>query len=99
PILVAGSDEQKEKYLRPLTEELKFVSFACSEPGMGSDVAGIQTRVKKEGSNYVLNGSKFWITNGPHADFFTVFASLDPTSALCIYCRCRHTGSQDRTTC
>ncbi|MHA2358722.1 MAG: acyl-CoA dehydrogenase family protein [Candidatus Thorarchaeota archaeon] len=88
PILIAGSDEQKEKYLRPLTEELKFVSFACSEPGMGSDVAGIQTRVKKEGSNYVLNGSKFWITNAPHADYFTVFASLDPTKrhkALCAF--------------
>ncbi|MFW9767442.1 MAG: acyl-CoA dehydrogenase family protein [Candidatus Thorarchaeota archaeon] len=88
PILVAGTDEQKEKYLRPLTEDLKFVSFACSEPGMGSDVAGIQTRVKKEGSNYVLNGSKFWITNAPHADYFTVFASLDPTQrhkALCAF--------------
>jgi acyl-CoA dehydrogenase len=86
PILVAGTDEQKEKYLRPLTEDLKFASFACSEPGMGSDVAGIQTRVKKEGNNYVLNGSKFWITNAPHADYFTVFASLDPSKrhkALC----------------
>ncbi len=88
PILVAGTDNQKEKYLRPLTEELKFVSFACSEPGMGSDVAGIQTRVKKEGSSYVLNGSKFWITNAPHADYFTVFASLDPSKrhkALCAF--------------
>jgi len=88
PILVAGTDEQKEKYLRPLTEELKFVSFACSEPGMGSDVAGIQTRVKKEGSHYILNGSKFWITNAPHADYFTVFASLDPSKrhkALCAF--------------
>jgi len=88
PILVAGTDEQKEKYLRPLTEDLKFVSFACSEPGMGSDVAGIQTLVKKEGSNYVLNGSKFWITNAPHADYFTVFASLDPSKrhkALCAF--------------
>ncbi|MGY5863399.1 MAG: acyl-CoA dehydrogenase family protein [Candidatus Thorarchaeota archaeon] len=88
PILVAGTDEQKEKYLHPLTEELKFASFACSEPGMGSDVAGIQTRVRKEGSNYVLNGSKFWITNAPHADYFTVFASLDPTKrhkALCAF--------------
>ncbi len=88
PILVAGTPEQKEKYLRPLTEELKFVSFACSEPGMGSDVAGIQTKVKKEGNNYVLNGSKFWITNAPHADFFTVFASLDPSQrhkALCAF--------------
>jgi acyl-CoA dehydrogenase len=88
PILVAGTPEQKEKYLRPLTEELKFISFACSEPGMGSDVAGIQTRVKKEGSHYVLNGSKFWITNAPHADTFTIFASLDPSmrhKALCAF--------------
>jgi acyl-CoA dehydrogenase len=88
PILVAGTDEQKEKYLRPLTEDLKFASFACSEPGMGSDVAGIQTRVKKEGSHYVLNGSKFWITNAPYADYFTVFASLDPSKrhkALCAF--------------
>jgi acyl-CoA dehydrogenase len=88
PILIAGTDEQKEKYLRPLTESLKFISFACSEPGMGSDVAGIQTRVKKEGSHYVLNGSKFWITNAPHADTFTVFATLDPAKrhkALCAF--------------
>ena len=88
PILIAGTNEQKKKYLRPLTEDLKFVSFACSEPGMGSDVAGIQTRVKKEGNHYVLNGSKFWITNAPHADYFTVFASLDPSKrhkTLCAF--------------
>ncbi|MFW9959371.1 MAG: acyl-CoA dehydrogenase family protein, partial [Candidatus Thorarchaeota archaeon] len=88
PILVAGTPEQKERYLRPLTEDLKFISFACSEPGMGSDVAGIQTRVRREGDYYVLNGSKFWITNAPHADTFTVFASLDPTKrhkALCAF--------------
>jgi acyl-CoA dehydrogenase len=88
PILIAGNEEQKEKYLRPLTEDLKFISFACSEPGMGSDVAGIQTRVKKDGNHYVLNGSKFWITNGPYADYFTVFASLNPEKrhqALCAF--------------
>lgn len=88
PILIAGNDEQKEKYLRPLIEDLKFVSFACSEPGMGSDVAGIKTRVEKDGDHYVLNGSKFWITNAPHADYFTVFASLDPSKrhkALCAF--------------
>ena len=88
PILIAGNEEQKEKYLRPLTEDLKFMSFACSEPGMGSDVAGIQTRVKKDGTHYVLNGSKFWITNAPYADYFTVFASLDPEKrhqALCAF--------------
>jgi acyl-CoA dehydrogenase len=88
PILVAGTEEQKEKYLRPLTEDLKFISFACSEPGMGSDVAGIQTRAKKDGNHYVLNGSKFWITNAPYADYFTVFASLNPEKrhqALCAF--------------
>jgi acyl-CoA dehydrogenase len=88
PILIAGNAEQKEKYLRPLTEDLKFVSFACSEPGMGSDVAGIKTQVKKEGDNFILNGSKFWITNAPHANYFTVFASLDPSQrhkALCAF--------------
>jgi acyl-CoA dehydrogenase len=55
---------------------------------MGSDVAGIKTRVKKKGRHYVLNGSKFWITNAPHADTFTVFASLDPGKrhkALCAF--------------
>lgn len=88
PILIAGSAEQKEKYLRPLTEDLKFIGFACSEPGMGSDVAGIQTRVKKESDHYVLNGSKFWITNAPYSDTFVVFASLDPAQrhkALCAF--------------
>lgn len=88
PILVAGTEEQKEQYLRPLTENLKFISFACSEPYMGSDVAGIQTRAEKQGDIYVLNGSKFWITNAPHADYFTVFASLDPEKrhkALCAF--------------
>lgn len=88
PILVAGTSEQKEKYLRPLTKELKFISFATSEPGMGSDVAGIQAQAKKEGNHYVLNGSKFWITNAPYADTFTIFASLDPSQrhkALCAF--------------
>ncbi|MHA1961793.1 MAG: acyl-CoA dehydrogenase family protein [Candidatus Thorarchaeota archaeon] len=88
PILIAGTPDQKNRYLRPLTEDLKFISFACSEPYMGSDVAGIRTRVKKDGSHYILNGSKFWITNASHADYFTVFASLDPAKrhkALCAF--------------
>ncbi len=88
PIMIAGTHEQKEAYLRPLTESLKLASFACSEPGMGSDVAGIKTTAKKEGNSYVLNGSKFWITNAPYADYFTVFASLDPSKrhkALCAF--------------
>jgi acyl-CoA dehydrogenase len=88
PIIIAGTDEQKEKYLKPLTEEVKLAAFACSEPGMGSDVAGIQARAEKKGNHYVLNGSKFWITNAPQADYYTVFASLDPSKrhqALCAF--------------
>ncbi|MFW9849110.1 MAG: acyl-CoA dehydrogenase family protein, partial [Candidatus Thorarchaeota archaeon] len=88
PIMIAGTHEQKEKYLRPLTEKPSLVSFACSEPGMGSDVAGIKTTARKEGDSYILNGSKFWITNAPYADLFTVFASLDPSKrhkALCAF--------------
>ncbi|MEM2141757.1 MAG: acyl-CoA dehydrogenase family protein [Candidatus Thorarchaeota archaeon] len=88
PILIAGNHEQKEKYLRPLTADLKFISFACSEPGMGSDVAGIKTTARKSGDHYILNGSKFWITNAPYADTFVVFASLDPTKrhkTLCAF--------------
>ncbi|MGD2072227.1 MAG: acyl-CoA dehydrogenase family protein [Candidatus Thorarchaeota archaeon] len=88
PILIAGNKDQKEKYLRPLIKDLKFVSFACSEPYMGSDVAGIRTKVQKEGDYYILNGAKFWITNAPYADYFTVFASLDPSQrhkALCAF--------------
>ncbi|MHA1905944.1 MAG: acyl-CoA dehydrogenase family protein [Candidatus Thorarchaeota archaeon] len=88
PVMIAGTHEQKEKYLRPLTEKPSLVSFACSEPGMGSDVAGIKTQVRKEGDSYILNGAKFWITNAPYADYFTVFASLDPSKrhkALCAF--------------
>ncbi|TFG15224.1 acyl-CoA dehydrogenase [Candidatus Thorarchaeota archaeon] len=88
PIIIAGTDKQKEKYLKPLTEEVKLAAFACSEPGMGSDVAGIQTRAEKKGNHYILNGSKFWITNAPQADYYTVFASLDPSKrhqALCAF--------------
>ncbi len=88
PIMVGGNKEQKEKYLTRLIDEPKLAAFACSEPGMGSDVAGIKTTAKKEGDSYILNGSKFWITNAPYADYFTVFASMDPSKrhkALCAF--------------
>jgi acyl-CoA dehydrogenase len=88
PVMIAGTHEQKEKYLRPLTEKPSLVSFACSEPGMGSDVAGIKTTARKEEDSYILNGAKFWITNAPYADYYTVFASLDPSKrhkALCAF--------------
>jgi len=74
PILLAGSEEQKEKYLRALTEKLSFVAFACSETVVGSDVAGIQCKAWKEGDEYIIDGTKFWITNAILADTFVVFA-------------------------
>jgi acyl-CoA dehydrogenase len=79
PIKLAGSEEQKKKYLRWLTSEPVMVSYATSEPSMGSDVAGMQCRaVKDSGGGYVLNGTKQWITNGSLASFYVIFATEDP---------------------
>jgi len=78
PLLVAGSEDQKKKYLSRLTSELTFCAYCCSEPDAGSDVAGMRTRVTKHGDDYVLNGQKRWITNGGVANFYTVFATFDP---------------------
>jgi len=79
PIKLGGSAEQKKKYLGWLASEPIFASYATTEPGAGSDVAGLQTRATKDGSGgYVLNGQKAWITNAEFASFITVFATEDP---------------------
>ena len=79
PIKLAGSEEQKKKYLGMLASEPCFASYATTEPGAGSDVAGLQTRaVKDSGGGYVLNGTKQFITNAGMAAFITVFATEDP---------------------
>ncbi len=79
PIKLAGSDEQKKKYLGWLSSEPIMVSYATSEPGAGSDVAGLQTRATKDGNGgYVLNGTKQWITNANYASFYVIFATVDP---------------------
>jgi acyl-CoA dehydrogenase len=80
PILVAGTPEQKQAWLRPCAERFSLVSFCLSEPNAGSDVAGLQLLAEKDGSDYLLRGSKCWITNGGEADLFTVFATLDRRS-------------------
>jgi acyl-CoA dehydrogenase len=77
PIELGGSDEQKKRLLTPFTERLKFASFALTEPNAGSDVAGMSTTARKVGDDYVLNGSKCFITNGGVAEQYTVFATLD----------------------
>jgi acyl-CoA dehydrogenase len=78
PLKLAGSAEQKKKYLGWLAAEPIFASYATTEPGAGSDVAGLQTRAKKDADGYVLNGQKCWITNASMASFFTIFATENP---------------------
>jgi alkylation response protein AidB-like acyl-CoA dehydrogenase len=77
-IYLDGTPEQKEKYLKPLASGQKIAAFALTEPNAGSDAAAIQTRAVREGDNFILNGTKIWITNGDIADICTVFAVTDP---------------------
>jgi acyl-CoA dehydrogenase len=77
PIIVAGNDEQKKKWLTPMTEEFRLAAYCVTEPGAGSDVQSIQTSAKRHGDEYVLNGSKMWITNGGVANWYFVLAYTD----------------------
>lgn len=77
PILISGSDEQKRSWLGPLVEEPILGCFGLTEPGAGSDVSGIQTTAERRGDEYVINGSKMFITNAGHADWMVCFASTD----------------------
>jgi acyl-CoA dehydrogenase len=79
PLQIAGSDEQKKEYFGRLLAEPIFAAYCCSEPDAGSDVAGLKSRFKKVGDEYVLTGQKRWITNGGVANFYTVFARLEGT--------------------
>ena len=78
PLIIAGTEAQKTQYLGRLTSEFGLCSYACSEPEAGSDVAGMKTRLTRDGDHWILNGQKRWITNGGHADFYTGFATIDP---------------------
>ena len=77
PIAIAGSHEQKEKFLKPFTEEFKIASFCLTEPSNGSDAGGIKTSIKDGGDHWVINGEKMWITNAGHADLFVVYGTID----------------------
>lgn len=78
PILLACNKQQREKYLLPLMNVEKATCFALTEPGAGSDAANIQTRARKDGDEYIITGTKHFITGSPHADFAMVFAVTDP---------------------
>lgn len=77
PIDMFGTKEQKEKYLVPLAKGEKIGAFGLTEPGAGTDAAGQQTTAVLDGDNYILNGSKIFITNGGVADIFIIFAMTD----------------------
>jgi acyl-CoA dehydrogenase len=77
PMLIAGTEEQQREWLPPLLEEPILCSFALTEPNAGSDVSGIQTTAVRHGGEYVLNGSKMFITNAGQASWVIVFASTD----------------------
>jgi acyl-CoA dehydrogenase len=77
PVVLDGNDEQKREWLAPLIEEPLLCSFALTEPNAGSDVSGIQTTAVRDGDDYVINGSKMFISNAGHAAWMVVFASTD----------------------
>ncbi|HEX9822062.1 MAG TPA: acyl-CoA dehydrogenase family protein [Methylomirabilota bacterium] len=79
PVLLAGTEDQKKKYLPGLATGEILAAYSLSEPGAGSDAAGLKTTAVRRGDHYVLNGSKQWCTNGDHADVITVFATVDPS--------------------
>jgi acyl-CoA dehydrogenase len=80
PIILSNKEDLKKKYLSILAKEPKLICFATSEPTMGSDVARMLCHAAKKGNDYILNGTKYWITNAGIADYMTVFATVDPKS-------------------
>ncbi|PJK29598.1 isovaleryl-CoA dehydrogenase [Minwuia thermotolerans] len=77
-IRLNGTEEQRRKYLPKLVSGEHLGALAMSEPGAGSDVVGMKLRAEKKGDRFVLNGNKFWITNGPDADTLVVYAKTEP---------------------
>lgn len=77
PILKFGTEDQKKEFLTPLASGKKLGCFALTEPGAGSDPAGLRATARRDGDDYILNGNKVFITNGTDADIALVFASVD----------------------
>jgi alkylation response protein AidB-like acyl-CoA dehydrogenase len=81
PVLALGSEEQKDRWLRPLcSENPPLTALAITEPQSGSDAASIRTRARRVNAGYVISGQKAWISNGGVARFYVVFATVDPGS-------------------
>ncbi|HEY9577029.1 MAG TPA: acyl-CoA dehydrogenase [Pseudobacillus sp.] len=80
PVYKFGTEEQKQKYLKPMAQGEKIGAYGLTEPGSGSDAGSMKTTARLEGNEYILNGSKIFITNGGIADIYIVFALTDPAS-------------------
>jgi acyl-CoA dehydrogenase len=80
PVLIGASEEVLKKFVEPMTHEFKLAAYAVTEPGAGSDVAGIRTTATRVGDEYIINGSKMWITNAGVADWFFVLTKTDPAA-------------------
>jgi acyl-CoA dehydrogenase len=78
PLILCGKESLKNRILRSLVREFKLICFATSEPTMGSDVAGMRCLAQEQREGYLLNGTKYWVTNGGIADYMSVFATTDP---------------------
>ncbi len=79
PILLGGTAEQKTRILTPFCADYRFAAFCLTEPSGGSDAGALRTVARRDGESYVLDGEKCFITNGPHAELYTVFATVDPS--------------------
>ncbi|MBF0569583.1 MAG: acyl-CoA dehydrogenase family protein [Candidatus Omnitrophica bacterium] len=79
PIILHGSEEQKQKYLPSIAKGEKLAAFGLTEPGAGSDASAISTTAEKKGDHYILNGVKHFITNGGDAEIYTIIAMTDKT--------------------
>ncbi len=80
PLIVADDAAINKRFLGPMTEELQFSAYCVTEPGAGSDVAGIKTTARRVGDDYVINGQKMWITNGSVATWYFVLAYTDASA-------------------
>ncbi|MDQ0339380.1 acyl-CoA dehydrogenase [Caldalkalibacillus uzonensis] len=78
PIYKFGTEEQKQRFLKPLAKGTKMGAYGLTEPGSGSDAAAMKSTAKREGDYYILNGSKIFITNGGEAEIYVIFALTDP---------------------
>src|SRR6476660_7954193 len=74
PVLIAGSEEQRQQYVRPIATGDARAGFGLSEPQAGSDVVGMRTKAVRDGDDWVLNGTKCWMSGVVQADWYTVFA-------------------------